>query len=53
LQNLMSEVTLEGASLGVDPISRITSRIRKDLEFLGSLNDPRDAYVICGSCPME
>ena len=58
LQELMSEVTLaggamSGASLGIDPISHITARIRKDLEFLGSLNDPRGAYVICGSCPME
>ena len=39
--------------LSIDPIARITSRLRQDLEFLSKLNDPQGAYVICGNCPMN
>ena len=53
VRKLMSEVALARAEVGADPISQITRRIRQDLYFLGDLNDPRGAYVICGGCPMS
>ncbi len=39
--------------LSIDPIARITSQLRQDMEFLSKLNDPQGAYVICGNCPMN
>jgi len=34
-----------------NPISQMTSMMRKELGFLERLNDPSHAYVICGDCP--
>lgn len=53
LRELMAAVPVVQASYSPDPISRVTALIRKDLNFLSKLNDPRGAYVICGSCPMN
>ncbi len=34
------------------PISRMTNMIHQELGFLGRLNDPNNAYVICSDCPV-
>ncbi len=53
LRELMAQLPVLKSPLGIDPLSRITRQIRQDLKFLGKLNDPQGAYVICGNCPMN
>ncbi|MFK8081281.1 MAG: signal peptide peptidase SppA [Granulosicoccus sp.] len=36
-----------------NPLSRITTLVHRELGFLGSLNDPHHAYVICSECPLQ
>ncbi len=52
LRRLTAAVSGVWPKTSSDPISRVTSRIRQELGFLGRLNDPRHAYVICGDCPV-
>jgi len=33
-----------------NPITKYTSMIKKEMGFLGKLNDPNNVYVICGDC---
>ncbi|ASJ74809.1 signal peptide peptidase SppA [Granulosicoccus antarcticus] len=35
-----------------NPVSRLTNMVRQKLGFLGRLNDPNNAYVICSDCPV-
>jgi protease-4 len=53
LRELMAAAPVMKSGLSFDPISRLSTQIRRDLDFLGKLNDPRGAYVICGTCPMN
>ena len=37
----------------IDPVSILMRQLQGDLDFLGHLDDPRGAYVICGHCPIN
>lgn len=51
LQRFTTAVSSALPKIHNDPISIVTNRVRQELNFLGRLNDPRNAYVICGNCP--
>jgi protease-4 len=53
LRRLMSEISIVSPDSGSNPGTLLMSKIQQDLNFLTQLNDPRGAYVICGSCPMN
>ena len=53
LQELISQVSFMKPASSSDPLANLLNRMRGDLKFLSHLNDPRDAYVICGSCPIS
>ncbi len=53
LRTLMSEVSVILPESGSNPGTVLMNKIQQDLNFLTRLNDPRGAYVICGSCPMN
>ncbi|MGI9286369.1 MAG: signal peptide peptidase SppA, partial [Pseudomonadales bacterium] len=52
LRELMSAVSIARPQANIDSISQIVQRMRQDLNFIGRLNDPSGAYVICGGCPV-
>ncbi len=52
LRRLTAAVSAVLPAVNTDPISQITRKMRQELSFLGRLNDPRNAYVICADCPM-
>jgi protease-4 len=53
LRTLMSEVSFALSGSGSNPGTLLMNKIQQDLGFLTQLNDPRGAYVICGSCPLN
>ena len=53
LRTLMSEVSVVLPESGLNPGALLMNKIKQDLNFLTQLNDPRGAYVICGSCPLN
>ena len=53
LQELMREATILHQESRIDPVSKLVSHLKRELEFLRQLNDPKGAYVICTECPMN
>ena len=52
ITTLMSEVAMTQITKTTNPLSMLYRKLERDFNFLTQLNDPRGAYVICGSCPM-
>ena len=52
LLSKLTEIVVGGLPQVSDaPLSRMNKLIRQELGFLGRLNDPKNAYVICVDCP--
>ena len=52
LRRFTAAVSSAWPQVNRDPISLVTNKIRQELGFLGRLNDPNNAYVICPDCPV-
>lgn len=52
LQRFTTSVSNVLPTISTNPLALITSKVRRELGFFSSLNDPRDTYVICGNCPL-
>ena len=53
VKSLMSEVAATQTGHRSNPLTAVYQKLERDFAFLNQLNDPRGAYVICASCPME
>lgn len=53
LQQLLVEAGMDLTASSIDPVSQLLGNIRRELNFLEQLNDPRGAYVICAVCPVD
>lgn len=53
INELMAEIIILREDSRIDPVSKLMGHLKRELEFLGQLNDPKGAYVICTECPMN
>ncbi len=51
LRTLTNGVSSALPPIATDPVKQMALQIRQELGFVGRLNDPHNAYVICGNCP--
>ncbi len=52
LRRFTAAVSSAWPQVNRDPVALVSHKIRQELGFLGRLNDPNNAYVICADCPM-
>jgi len=51
LRRLKSSVSSMLPKINNNPFSWLANTVRREIGILGRLNDPANAYVLCGNCP--